>query len=82
VKPRKVAILTAGGLAPCLSSAIGGLIERYTARTLVNEVAILATNEPKSPRFASQVVFRFNKKICVLFTTARTRIVLQARFLR
>jgi len=29
-KPRKVAILTAGGLAPCLSSAIGGLIERYT----------------------------------------------------
>lgn len=27
---RKVAILTAGGLAPCLSSAIGGLIERYT----------------------------------------------------
>lgn len=29
-KPRKVAILTAGGLAPCLSSAIGSLIERYT----------------------------------------------------
>jgi len=27
---KKVAILTAGGLAPCLSSAIGGLIERYT----------------------------------------------------
>ena len=27
----KVAILTAGGLAPCLSSAVGGLIERYTA---------------------------------------------------
>jgi len=26
----RVAILTAGGLAPCLSSAIGGLIERYT----------------------------------------------------
>jgi pyrophosphate--fructose-6-phosphate 1-phosphotransferase len=26
-----VAILTAGGLAPCLSSAVGGLIERYTA---------------------------------------------------
>jgi pyrophosphate--fructose-6-phosphate 1-phosphotransferase len=26
----KVAILTAGGLAPCLSSAVGGLIERYT----------------------------------------------------
>ena len=27
---QKVAILTAGVLAPCLSSAIGGLIERYT----------------------------------------------------
>ena len=26
----KVAILTAGGLAPCLSSAVGGLITRYT----------------------------------------------------
>ena len=25
-----VAMLTAGGLAPCLSSAVGGLIERYT----------------------------------------------------
>ena len=29
-KPTKVALLTAGGLAPCLSSAVGGLIERYT----------------------------------------------------
>ncbi len=29
-KDQKVAILTAGGLAPCLSSAVGGLIERYT----------------------------------------------------
>jgi diphosphate-dependent phosphofructokinase len=27
---KKVAMLTAGGFAPCLSSAIGGLIERYT----------------------------------------------------
>ncbi|MEM9123894.1 MAG: pyrophosphate--fructose-6-phosphate 1-phosphotransferase, partial [Pseudomonadota bacterium] len=27
---QKIAILTAGGLAPCLSSAVGGLIERYT----------------------------------------------------
>lgn len=27
---QKVALLTAGGFAPCLSSAIGGLIERYT----------------------------------------------------
>ena len=29
-KPNKVAILTAGGLAPCLNSAIGSLIERYS----------------------------------------------------
>jgi pyrophosphate--fructose-6-phosphate 1-phosphotransferase len=29
-RPGKVGILTAGGLAPCLSSAIAGLIERYT----------------------------------------------------
>ena len=29
-KPKKVAILTAGGLAPCLSSAVGSLIERYS----------------------------------------------------
>jgi pyrophosphate--fructose-6-phosphate 1-phosphotransferase len=27
---RRVALLTAGGLAPCLSSAVGGLIQRYT----------------------------------------------------
>ena len=30
-RPRKVAILTAGGLAPCLSAATAGLIGRYTA---------------------------------------------------
>lgn len=35
----KVAILTAGGLAPCLSSAIGGLIERYTE--LAPEIEII-----------------------------------------
>ena len=40
MKPRKVAILTAGGLAPCLSSAIGGLIERYTE--IAPEVEIIA----------------------------------------
>ena len=27
---KKVALLTAGGLAPCLSTAVGRLIERYT----------------------------------------------------
>jgi len=36
---QKVAILTAGGLAPCLSSAVGGLIERYTE--LAPEVDII-----------------------------------------
>jgi pyrophosphate--fructose-6-phosphate 1-phosphotransferase len=35
-----VAMLTAGGLAPCLSSAVGGLIERYTA--VAPEVRIIA----------------------------------------
>lgn len=36
---QKVAILTAGGLAPCLSSAVGGLIERYSE--LAPEVEII-----------------------------------------
>lgn len=37
---RTVAMLTAGGLAPCLSSAVGGLIERYTE--VAPDVRILA----------------------------------------
>ncbi len=37
---RKVALLTAGGYAPCLSSAVGGLIERYTE--LAPDVEIIA----------------------------------------
>ena len=37
---RKVAMLSAGGLAPCLSSAIGGLIERYTE--IAPDVEIIA----------------------------------------
>jgi pyrophosphate--fructose-6-phosphate 1-phosphotransferase len=36
----KVAMLTAGGVAPCLSSAIGGLIERYSQ--VAPEVEIIA----------------------------------------
>ena len=36
---RKVALLTAGGFAPCLSAAIGGLIERYSE--LAPEVEII-----------------------------------------
>ena len=30
MRPKKVAILTAGGLAPCLSASIAGLIQRYS----------------------------------------------------
>jgi len=37
---KKVAILTAGGLAPCLSSAVGGLIERYSE--IAPDVEIIA----------------------------------------
>ena len=37
---KKVALLTAGGFAPCLSSAVGGLIERYTE--VAPEVEIIA----------------------------------------
>jgi pyrophosphate--fructose-6-phosphate 1-phosphotransferase len=36
---QKVALLTAGGFAPCLSSAVGGLIERYTE--LAPEIEII-----------------------------------------
>ncbi|QNN66236.1 pyrophosphate--fructose-6-phosphate 1-phosphotransferase [Sphingomonas rhizophila] len=35
-----VAMLTAGGLAPCLSSAVGGLIERYSA--IAPDVRVIA----------------------------------------
>jgi pyrophosphate--fructose-6-phosphate 1-phosphotransferase len=37
---RRVALLTAGGFAPCLSSAVGGLISRYTE--VAPEVEIIA----------------------------------------
>jgi pyrophosphate--fructose-6-phosphate 1-phosphotransferase len=37
---RRVALLTAGGFAPCLSSAVGGLIQRYTE--LAPEIEIIA----------------------------------------
>ena len=37
---RRVALLTAGGFAPCLSSSVGGLIERYTE--LAPEIEIIA----------------------------------------
>ncbi|HWA87377.1 MAG TPA: pyrophosphate--fructose-6-phosphate 1-phosphotransferase [Opitutus sp.] len=39
-RPKKVALLTAGGLAPCLSSAVGGLIERYSE--IAPEIEIIA----------------------------------------
>jgi len=37
---KKVALLTAGGFAPCLSSAIGGLVERYSE--VAPEIEIVA----------------------------------------
>lgn len=37
---RRVALLTAGGFAPCLSSAVGGLISRYTE--IAPEIEIIA----------------------------------------
>lgn len=37
---KRVALLTAGGLAPCLSSAVGALIERYTQQA--PEIEIIA----------------------------------------
>lgn len=37
---RRVALLTAGGYAPCLSSAVGGLIQRYSQ--LAPEIEIIA----------------------------------------
>jgi pyrophosphate--fructose-6-phosphate 1-phosphotransferase len=37
---RRVALLTAGGFAPCLSSAVGGLISRYTE--VAPEIEIIA----------------------------------------
>ena len=30
MQPKKIAFLTAGGLAPCLNASVGGLIERYS----------------------------------------------------
>jgi pyrophosphate--fructose-6-phosphate 1-phosphotransferase len=39
MRPKKVALLTAGGLAPCLNAAIAGLIERYTS--VAPEIEIL-----------------------------------------
>lgn len=30
MRPKKIAFLTAGGLAPCLSTSVGGFIERYS----------------------------------------------------
>eukprot|EP01083_Nonionella_stella_P209222 758626_1 len=38
VYPSKVALLTAGGLAPCLSSAVAALIEEYTLKSPETEI--------------------------------------------
>ena len=39
MRPKKIGILTAGGLAPCLNAALGGLITRYTK--LAPEIELL-----------------------------------------
>lgn len=36
--PKKVAFLTAGGLAPCLSAAVGGLITEYASKHPSTEI--------------------------------------------
>ena len=36
--PAKVALLTAGGLAPCLSAAVGSLIQEYAAKHPATEI--------------------------------------------
>ena len=51
---RKVALLTAGGFAPCLSSAVGGLIERYTE--LAPEVEIIAYKHGYQGLLAGDVI--------------------------
>jgi diphosphate-dependent phosphofructokinase len=37
-KKHKIAMLTAGGLAPCLSAAVGGLIMEYTKKMPKTEI--------------------------------------------
>src|SRR5918911_1662567 len=51
---RRVALLTAGGLAPCLSAAVGGLIERYTA--LAPDVEIVGYLDGYAGLLAGRVV--------------------------
>ena len=36
--PKKVALLTAGGLAPCLSSAVGAIITEYAVKHPSTEI--------------------------------------------
>ena len=43
---KTVAMLTAGGLAPCLSSAVGGLIERYSLLALDVRIIAYPTGMP------------------------------------
>ncbi|MDQ6657729.1 MAG: pyrophosphate--fructose-6-phosphate 1-phosphotransferase [Actinomycetota bacterium] len=51
---RKVALLTAGGFAPCLSSAVGGLIERYTE--LAPDVEIIAYRHGYQGLLAADII--------------------------
>ena len=57
---RRVALLTAGGYAPCLSSAVGGLIQRYTE--LLPDVEIIGYKHP-DPLYRTRWS-SFYKKAC------------------
>ena len=70
----KVALLTAGGFAPCLSSAIGGLIERYTE--VAPEVEIIAYKHGYQGLLAGDFLavtpdVRANARLCCTSTAAR-----------
>ena len=70
----KVALLTAGGLAPCLSSSIGRLIVQYTK--LVPDVEIIgylngfkgllegnSITIPKSVRYSAELLYKFGGSV-------------------
>ncbi|MET0712714.1 MAG: pyrophosphate--fructose-6-phosphate 1-phosphotransferase [Jiangellaceae bacterium] len=51
---RRIAMLTAGGIAPCLSAAVGGLIERYTE--IAPEVELIAYPDGYAGLLASRSI--------------------------
>ena len=57
---KKVAFLTAGGLAPCLSSSIGVLIDEYN-KTAVSykKIGVLKVRETEFPKNTLRKIMRF-----------------------